>query len=50
MLSFQTTFINKYDQNSYKEDIKKINYSHIGCTCGSVGHFHNHATTPLFAG
>lgn len=44
MLSFQTTFINKYDQNSYKEDIKKINYFHIRCTCGSVGHFHNHAT------
>lgn len=44
MISFQTTFINQYDQNAYKEDIKKMNYSHIRCTCGSVGHFHDHAT------
>ena len=44
MISFQTTFINQYDQDAYKEDIKKMNYSHIRCTCDSVGHFHDHAT------
>ena len=43
MISFPTAFINTYSQELYNDDIKKISYASLKCSCGAVGHFHDHA-------
>lgn len=48
MITFKTINFNTYDQESYDNDIKNIDYSKIKCTCNSTGNLHKHATYHRF--
>ena len=48
MISVYTPFDKSYNQKKYEADINSLNFSHIRCTCQSIGNFKNHANYDRF--